>query len=155
MKTKILIYIIIIASMLLNVEKDSDCEKYEKLEIKNAPSIKREDLPEEFSEKAFETVDEFIRKTADLNYEIALHFDYMTGEIINCAIGKLDKVEIEVNEEQMKDKFVASIHNHPKGVFSPPSGKNFRIFEREYEDYELIAGLDSFWILKAKEYAGS
>ena len=47
-------------------------------------------------------------------------------------------------------KHVASIHNHPMEVLSPPSGKNFKILKREYEDYELIAGFEYFWILKAK-----
>lgn len=45
---------------------------------------------------------------------------------------------------------VASIHNHPKDILSPPSGKNFGILKRGFEDYELIAGFESFWILKAK-----
>ncbi len=33
---------------------------------------------------------------------------------------------------------------------SAPSDINFGIFNRSFEDYELIAGFDSFWILKAK-----
>ena len=48
-------------------------------------------------------------------------------------------------------KHVASIHNHPEVLLSPPSSKNFGIFKRAFEDYELIAGFDSFWILKERE----
>ena len=43
-----------------------------------------------------------------------------------------------------------SIHNHPINAFSPPSGKNFNILLRDFEDYEFIVGRDGLWILKAK-----
>ena len=45
---------------------------------------------------------------------------------------------------------MASIHNHPRGVYSPPSDKNFGIFLRPFEDYELVASVSKLWILKAK-----
>ena len=53
-------------------------------------------------------------------------------------------------ESHFKGKNVASIHNHPKGFLSAPSGENFQILEMENEDYELICGYDEFWILEAK-----
>lgn len=56
----------------------SDLEEYGKLKIENVPSIKREDLPDEFGDGAYETVDEFVRKTRNLEYEIVLYFDYTT-----------------------------------------------------------------------------
>ena len=59
------------------------------------------------------------------------------------------------DNEKLHEKHVASIHNHTKDTFSPPSGKNFGILNREFEDYELIAGYYSFWILKAKGIYGS
>lgn len=45
---------------------------------------------------------------------------------------------------------IASIHNHPSSVYSPPSDKNFGILMRTFEDYELIASAKELWILKAK-----
>lgn len=36
---------------------------------------KKSDLAPEFSDKSFEVVDEFIRKTIDLDYKILLYFD--------------------------------------------------------------------------------
>lgn len=69
------ITIIIIIAILSGIN-DSDFEKYQKLEVKNVASIKKSDLPSEFSDEAFWTVDEFIRKTRDIDYEILLFFDY-------------------------------------------------------------------------------
>lgn len=61
----------------------------------------------EFSENALKTINEFIKKTYDLEYEIVLYFDYVTGEILKCAIGDIDNVKIDfVNEGNL----VASIH---------------------------------------------
>ena len=81
-----------------------------------------------------------------------LFFDYKTGEIIYCFVeDNLDgKIREEINEFYFEGKNVASIHNHPKGFLSAPSGKNFQILEIENEDYELICGHDEFWILEAK-----
>lgn len=57
---------------------------------------------------------------------------------------------ITFRECEFEGHHVASIHNHPKDILSAPSYKNFRIFERNFEDYEMIAGFECFWILKAK-----
>lgn len=81
---------------------------------------------------------------------MGIYFDYVTGEILKCAKGENDNVSITFREGEFEGYHVASIHNHPKNIFSPPSGKNFRIFERDFEDYELIVGFEYFWILKAK-----
>ena len=129
---------------------ENDCEKYKKLKIKNIASIKKSDLPQEFSDEAFKIVDEFIRKTIDLNYEILLYFDYITGEIIKCKIGSQSNVKIAYNDEEFKGKHIASIHNHTKDMYTPPSDKNFGIFLRKWEEYELIAGWNGLWILKGK-----
>ena len=126
-----------------------DFEKYKKLKIEDVPSISQNDLPDEFSPKSFKTVDEFIKKTRNLDYECVIYFDYYTGEILKCAFGDGSDVSIDFDDE-FEDNHVASIHNHPANVFSPPSGKNFGILMRNFEDYELIAGFEYFWILKAK-----
>ena len=143
---------IIMIMMLLTslVDGESDCEKYRKLEIKDVASIKRSDLPEEFSDKAFRVVDEFIRKTIDLDYEILLFFDYITGKILKCKIGEKSTVELKFKDDEFNGKHVASIHNHTKDMYTPPSDKNFGIFLRQWEEYELIAANDCLWILKGK-----
>lgn len=48
----------------------------------------------------------------------------------------------EIYEIHFENHHVASIHNHPKGFLSAPSGQNFQILEIENEDYELICGYD-------------
>ena len=128
----------------------SDLEEYGKLKIENVPSIKREDLPDEFGDGAYETVDEFVKKTRNLEYEIVLYFNYTTGEILKCIKGTFDNVKIVFDEGEFEGFNVASIHNHPNELLFPPSSKNFGIFNRLFEDYELVAGFNSFWILKAK-----
>ena len=95
-------------------------------------------------------INEFIKKTDGLDVEFVVYFDYVTGEIINCGSGAVNHVKIDINVEDIKEKHVACIHNHPIEVLSPPSGKNFGILKRAYEDYELVAGFEYFWILKAK-----
>ena len=71
MKLKNLMFgLIFLMASMINLE--SDLNIYQKLEIKNVSSINHNDLPSEFSEKAFKTVDEFIRKTRNLDYEIVL-----------------------------------------------------------------------------------
>lgn len=130
--------------------KDDDYLEYSKLKLKGFKSIKKEDLPQEFGDGAFRTVVEFIQKTADLNYEWVLYFDYISGEILRCVKGKTDFVEMNFSNFEFEGHKVASIHNHPEDVLSPPSCKNFGILTRDFEDYELIAGFEYFWILKAK-----
>lgn len=135
--------------------KDQEFLKYCHLDVDwDIPSVSSEDLPEEFDQKAVKLVDLFRRKTANIPYECMLFFDYKTGEIIYCFVeDNLDgKIREEINEFYFEGKNVASIHNHPKGFLSAPSGKNFQILEIENEDYELICGHDEFWILEAKEY---
>ena len=129
---------------------DSACESYSKLNLENCVSVKRQDLPDEFSDEAFKTVDEFVKKTYLLDFECVLYFDYLTGEILGCAMGDVDKVKINFSDGEFEGHQVASIHNHPSNVFSPPSAKNFGILKRDFEDYELIASHDALWILKAK-----
>lgn len=128
----------------------TDCKKYEKLELKDVPSIKKSDLPLEFCEESFEINDAFIKKTSGLKYEILLYFDYITGKILKCKIGSKTNVELEFEENEFKGKHVASLHNHTKDMYTPPSDKNFGIFSRDWEDYELIACGDCLWVLKGK-----
>ncbi|WP_407382044.1 hypothetical protein [Methanobrevibacter sp.] len=133
--------------------KDQEFLKYCRLDVDwDIPSVSGEDLPDEFSQKALKLVDLFRRKTAHLPYECMLFFDYKTGEIIYCFVEDDFDVFIydEIYESHFEGKNVASIHNHPKGFLSAPSGENFQILEIENEDYELICGHDEFWILEAK-----
>ena len=129
---------------------DSDFEEYKKLEKKNVGLIRKEDLPAEFSDKAYKTIVDFIQKTKNLDYEWAIFFDYLTGEILKCAKGISDEVKIYFDDDEFEGYHVASIHNHSINAFSPPSGKNFNIFQRDFEDYELIVGRGGLWILEAK-----
>ena len=46
--------------MIIDVT-NNDLEKYLKLETSNSASVKKSDLPSEFSDEAFKVVDEFIR----------------------------------------------------------------------------------------------
>lgn len=149
MKIKRIIFILII--LVFGIENHKSlCEEYGNLEINNELSIQKEDLPQEFSNKALKTVNEFIQKTYDLNIEWAINFDYITGDILKYGKGENDNVKLYYCEEEFSENHVASIHNHPKNAFGPPSGKNFNIFSRGFEDYELIVGRDGLWILKAK-----
>ena len=132
------------------LDNADEFERYKKLILDNTISIKREDLPGEFGENAFETVNEFIKKTRNLDYECVMYFDYITGEILQFAMGGLNNVKLTFDKHVFESHNVASIHNHLKNVLSPPSGKNFGILLRDFEDYELIAGYNAFWILKAK-----
>lgn len=149
MKTKniILCIIFLVVSML---NSDKACKKYDNLEINGIFSVKKDDLPQDFSENALKIVNEFIQKTQNLDKEWAIYFDYKTGEILKCGHGEENNVKITFREDDFDGHNVASIHNHTKELLSAPSHKNFRIFERKFEDYELIAGFEHFWILKAK-----
>ena len=142
--------IFVVVLMILTLISGTDFEEYDKLKIKNVASVKKSDLPPEFSDEAFKVVDEFIKKTADLNYEIVLFFDYNTGEILKCKIGEINKVKIDFEDNEFENNHIASIHNHHKSVYTPPSPQNFSIFQRDFEDYELIAGWNGLWILKGK-----
>jgi hypothetical protein len=46
---------------------------------------------------------------------------------------------------------IASIHNHPKQFYSPPSGKNFQMLGFDFEDFELILSEEELWILESCE----
>lgn len=131
-------------------EDESDYEKYRKIKVYDVPSINKSDLHSEFSEKAFRLVDEFIRKTSNLDYEIVIFFDYLTGKIIKYGIGNNNAIKIEYEDDEFNDKHITSIHNHTKDMYTPPSYKNFGIFLRNFEEYELIAGPNGLWILKGK-----
>lgn len=115
---------------IINENQNKSLEKYLKLEIKCNSLIRREDLPSEFSDDAFNLVDEFIRKTIDLDYEILIIFDYVTGEIVKCKIGSELNVKITFDEKEFEGKRIASIHNHTRDMYTPPSDKNFGIFSR-------------------------
>lgn len=148
MKNKnILIYIMIIVTLMLNF---LNLTKYERLNAKTNKTIKISDLPEEFSQDALKTINDFIQKTHNLNYEIVIYFDYITGEILKCGIGSLNRVKLKFVEGEFEGHSVASIHNHPQSVYSPPSDKNFGILMRDFEDYELVVSIDELWVLKAK-----
>ena len=146
----LIIYSMILAFCMLNV--GSDFEEYEKLEKRDVSIIKKEDLPAEFSDEAYDTVVDFIRKTRCLNHEWVIFFDYVTGEILKCAKGISDRVKVNFDENEFEGCHVASAHNHPINALSPPSGKNFNIFQRDFEDYELIVGRSGLWILEANEF---
>ena len=140
---KILLIIIAILTLFAN-------KRYEKLEKDKKISIKLEDLPEEFTSESFETIVEFIQKTKNLEYECIMYFDYVSGQILKVATGEINEVKIRFKDGEFEGFNVASIHNHPQGVYSPPSDKNFTILMRDFEDYELIVGQSGLWILKAK-----
>ena len=97
-KTRLLITI----ALSLIKRNTTDFEKYKQLKVNYAFSIKKTDLPPEFNDKSFEIVNEFIRKTVDLDYEILLYFDYITGEIIRCKIGTERNVELEFEQEALE-----------------------------------------------------
>ena len=144
------IFLMFIVAVLLNVLGNSSFRKYQELEIRSTKSITIDDLPSEFSEDALITINEFIQKTHGLDYEIVMYFDYVTGEILKCAVGDLNSVKIEFVDGEFDGYHVASIHNHPLGVYSPPSDKNFGIFLRNFEDYEIVSSFNQLWILEAK-----
>ena len=137
----------VLSCLLLNT---SSFEEYRKLEKDENISIRLDDLPKEITPEAYETIVEFIQKTKNLEYECIMYFDYVTGQILKFETGLKDKVKIEFGDGEFEGFHVASIHNHPPGVYSPPSDKNFGILMRDFEDYELIVGQNGLWILKAK-----
>jgi hypothetical protein len=102
------------------VSVNSDFEEYIRLKNNNSISIKKQDLPQDFSEKAHDIVLDFIGKTRDLDYEWLLYFDYITGDILRCVKGKSDNVNLVFEDGEFENNYVASIHNHPSDVLSPP-----------------------------------
>ena len=71
----ILICVYVLLVCMLDI--GDDFEDYQKLKTENVSSIRMEDLPSEFSDEAFKTVDEFIKKTQNLDYEFVVYFDYL------------------------------------------------------------------------------
>ena len=117
----VIIYLIIFVCSLLNV--GPDFEEYNNLENKDVAVIKKEDLPEEFTDMAYETVVDFIQKTRCLDKEWALFFDYVTGEIVKCVKGKENEVRIDFEDINFEGSHVSSIHNHPISAFRHHLGK--------------------------------
>lgn len=77
MKIKnIILSMIFLVVGILNA--DQICKEYEKLGLESNLSIKKDDLPQEFSEEALITINEFIQKTHNLDCEWAIYFDYIT-----------------------------------------------------------------------------
>ena len=98
-KNNILILLGFLISLL---NSDPDFKKYDKLKINDVTSIKIEDLPEEFGKEAFKTIDEFIKKTAYLNHEWLLYFDYKTCEILRCIEGKKTMLALNLEKKSLK-----------------------------------------------------
>lgn len=134
--------------------KDVEYARYRHLPINWSLSpITKNDLPEEFSRKAVATVDMFRRKTYDLECECLIYFDIHTGNIVSCNFSdeEPDKVNADIYADCLEGMHIASLHNHPKPHFSPPSGKNFEMLSIEFEEYELIFSETELWILESKE----
>jgi len=130
---------------------DKDWLEYKLLKSdKTVKSIDPEDLPKEFCPKACILVDEFHRKTVNQDIEWMLYFDYTTGEEIYCWKGEDDKTGGEYEKIHFKNRKIASLHNHPKKLYSFPSLDNFDILENDFEDYEIICANSSFWIIEFK-----
>ena len=91
-----------------------------------------------------------LKKTALLDNEWMLYFDYTTGEILFCFEGESDNVEGDIYEDEFIGKHIASIHNHTRNHFSAPSWNNFQILNIEKEDYEIITGYKEYWVVTAK-----
>ena len=135
--------------------RDKEYERYRHLPIDWSISpITKEDLPEEFSQKAANTVDMFRKKTYDLACECLIYFDIDTGNIVSCNFSDEStpySVEAFIYVNLLKDMNIASLHNHPIRYGSPPSGKNFQMLSLEFEKYELILSKNELGVLESKE----
>lgn len=131
---KIKNFFVMVITLLMVIVNMSDFDEYVDLRNDDVPLIKKDDLPVEFSNKAYETIVDFIEKTRNLDYGWVIYFDYVTGEILKSAKGDVDNVKICIGNDEFKGNHVASIHNHPKNILSPPSGRNFGILVRDFED---------------------
>ena len=134
--------------------KDKEFARYRHLPINWSISpITKEDLPDEFSQKAVNTVDMFRRKTYDLDCECLIYFDIHTDNIVSCNFSnnEPDEVTAVIFPCCLNGMHIASIHNHPHQYYSPPSGKNFEMLSNEFEEYELISAKNELWILESKE----
>lgn len=141
--------------ILLEVKiKDKEFARYRHLPIYWSISpITRDDLPDEFSQKAVNVVDMFRRKTHDLDCECLIYFDIVSGNIVSCNFSDGNNYNVSgiIFPDLLKSMHIASIHNHPRGYYSPPSGKNFEMLGLEFEEYELILSEKELWILESRE----
>ena len=76
-----------------------------------------------------------------------LYFDYTAGDVIYCFEGEGGKTGGVYEPKNFENRNIDSIHNHPKNYYSFPSHDNFEILEKDFENYEIICSLDSFWII--------
>ena len=134
---------------------DKEYERYRHLSVDwSIPPITKDDLPDEFSQKAVNTIDLFRRKTFNLDIECMIYLDIHTGNIVSCNFADKpspNEVSGEIYPSYMKGMHIASVHNHPKRFCSPPSGKNFEMLKFDFEEYELIMSEKELWILESKE----
>ena len=129
--------------------EDKDWIKYKSLKKdKSLKSINSSDLPSDFCKKACDLVDEFRRKTVNLEEEWMLYFDYLTGDIIYCWQGEVGKSGGDFERKHFKGRYIASLHNHSQDYYSFPSPDNFDILENEFEDYEIITSINAIWIVE-------
>ena len=130
---------------------NEDLFEYNKLKLNTlVKTMNKNDLPKDFSQKAIELVNEFHQKTVDEEIEWLLYFDYITGEILYCFKGDDNSTDAILDKLHLINHHVASIHNHTKNLYSFPSPENFDIFEKDYEDYEIICSINSFWTIEFK-----
>ena len=85
-----------------------------------------------------------------MDYECAIFFDYITGELLKCSVGDENSVSVAFEENEFENHRVCSIHNHPDFLFPTPSEKDFGILAKDFEDYALVASSEELWIIKAK-----
>ena len=79
---------------------------------------------------------------------------YISGEIVACSFSEeysFNKVQSLIYPYLLKDKAIASIHNHPLQYGPQPSGKNFEMLGLEFEDFEIISSKWELWILESRE----
>ncbi len=139
------------SSGLLFPNVQPDYIKYMNLSIdKSVESILKEDLPQEFCDRACNEIDIFRRKTVNEKDEWIIYLDFKTGEVLDYIKGVGGEVIGEILESRYYGRKIVAIHNHPKGYLSPPSYDNFGILRFPFQDYEIICSEDEFWILEAK-----
>lgn len=127
---------------------DVDWLKYQKLKCDwSMKSIIPSDLPDDFCDESCRLVDEFRRKTVNVDVEWMLYFDYMTGEVIYCWEGEGGTSGGDFDRIHFQGRNVASIHSHPKGYYSFPLPNNFDILENEFGDFEIIVSVGVIWIV--------
>ncbi|WP_303371213.1 hypothetical protein [Methanobrevibacter sp.] len=89
--------------MISIIVGDSDFKQYNKLKNQKSPLIKKQDLPEDFSDEAYGTICDFIEKTRGLNYEWLIYFDYVTGDFLKCVKGKEDSADLSFEDENIRE----------------------------------------------------